>query len=36
MNSKMDPMGRAILDYVKRQGRVADYWKTKKADRLHK
>ena len=24
MNSKMDPMGRAI----------ADYWKTKKADRL--
>ena len=36
MNSKMDPMGRAILYYVKRQGRVADYWKTKKADRLHK
>ena len=36
MNSKMDPMGRAILDYVKRQGRAADYWKTKKADRLHK
>ena len=34
MNSKMDPMGRAILDYVKRQGRAADYWKTKKADRL--
>ena len=33
MNSKMDPMGRAILDYVKR---AADYWKTKKADRLHK
>ena len=30
----MDPMGRAILDYVKRQGRAADYWKTKKADRL--
>ena len=36
MNSKMDPMGRAILDYVKRQGRAADYWKSKKADRLHK
>ena len=30
----MDPMGRAILDYVKRQGRAADYWKTKTADRL--
>ena len=34
MNSKMDPMGRAILDYVKRQGRAADYWKTKKASKL--
>ena len=30
----MDPMGRAILDYVKRQGRAADYWKTGTADRL--
>ena len=30
----MDPMGRAILDYVKRQGRAADYWKTKKASKL--
>ena len=34
MNSKMDPMGRAILDYVKRQGRAADYRKNKKTDRL--
>ena len=30
----MDPMGRAILDYVKRQGRAADYHKTVTADKL--
>ena len=30
----MDPMGRAILDYVKRQGRAADYHKSKKASKL--
>jgi 2-polyprenyl-3-methyl-5-hydroxy-6-metoxy-1,4-benzoquinol methylase len=34
VNSKMDPMGRAILDYVKRQGRAADYHKTGTADKL--
>ena len=34
MNNKMDPMGRAILDYVKRQGRAADYHKIGTADRL--
>ena len=34
MNIKMDPMGRAILDYVKRQGREAENHKTGKADRL--
>ena len=33
VNSKMDPMGRAILDYVKRQGRAADYHKTGTADK---
>ena len=32
VNRKMDPMGRAILDYVKRQGRAADYHKTGTAD----
>ena len=34
MNSKIDPMGRAILDYVKRQGRAAEYLKSRKAARL--
>ena len=34
VNSKMDPMGRAILDYVKRQGRAANYHKTGTADKL--
>ena len=34
VNSKMDPMGRAILDYVKRQGRAAEFYKTGTADRL--
>ena len=34
MNVKMDPMGRAILDYVKRQGRVVESHETGKADRL--
>ena len=32
MNSKMDPMGRAILDYVKRQGRAADYWNARSSE----
>ena len=30
----MDPMGRAILDYVKQQGRAADYHHTGTADKL--
>ncbi len=34
VNRKMDPMGRAILDYFKRQGRAADYHKTGTADKL--
>ena len=34
MNSKMDPMGRAILDYVERQGRADGYQKNKRAARL--
>ena len=34
VNRKMDPMGKAILDYVKRQGRAADYHKTGTADKL--
>ena len=33
MESKMDPMGRAILDYVKRQGRAAEYCESGKAER---
>ncbi|MBQ9637393.1 MAG: class I SAM-dependent methyltransferase [Prevotella sp.] len=34
VNSNMDPMGRAILDYVKRQGRAANDHKDEKADKL--